>query len=79
MGFWQRITARTIAVTSESTYDWMVDRVIVPINVLATKVVRIGDQRVSIGGGLRCWARSPSGGPSGCGIRILAVPVFPKK
>jgi hypothetical protein len=72
-------TAWTIALSSESTYDWTLDKASVPINLVVTKVVRFGGQRVSIGGGSRCWANSPSGGPSGCGIRILVVPVFPKK
>ena len=72
-------TAWTIGLSSETTYDWRSDKANVPINLVVTKVVRLGGQRVSIGGGSRCWASSPSGGPSGCGIRFLVVPVFTKK
>jgi hypothetical protein len=50
----------------------------VPINAVVTKLVRIGEQRVSIGGGVRYWADSPPGGPYGWGFRLVFTLLFPR-
>jgi len=33
-------------------------------------LVRVAGQPVNVGGGARCWATAPTGGPQGCGVRI---------
>jgi hypothetical protein len=71
--------AWTFTFNTESTYDWTRESWSVPLNLSATKLVRFGKQPVSIGGGLKCWATSPSGGPQGCGFRIVTTLLFPKK
>jgi hypothetical protein len=71
-------TAWTYTFNTESTYDWTGEQWLVPIHFQVTKLVRFGKQPVSLGGGLRCWATSPSGGPEGCGFRIVVVPLFPR-
>lgn len=38
-----------------------------PINFTATKLIKLGDRPVSLGGGVRYWAGSPDGGPEGLG------------
>jgi hypothetical protein len=70
--------AWTFALNTESTYDWERGRWSVPVNALASKVTRIGDQLVSIGGGLRYWAESPDGAPQGWGLRLVVTLLFPK-
>jgi hypothetical protein len=50
----------------------------VPINFTATKVMKFGNQIVSVGGGVRYWAESTDGGPEGLGARLLFTLLLPK-
>ncbi len=72
-------TAWTFTVNTESTYDWTGEKWSVPLNLSVAKLVRFGHQPVSLGGGLKCWATSPTGGPQGCGFRLVTTLLFPKK
>jgi len=38
----------------------------------------IGDQLVSIGGGVRYWADGPDGAPEGLGVRLIVTLLYPK-
>ena len=49
-----------------------------PINLLVSKVTRVGGQMIQYGAGLRYWADSPDSGPEGLGLRALVVLLFPK-
>jgi hypothetical protein len=69
----------TYSLNTETTYDWTHNHWAVPIHFQISKVVRFGTQPMSLGGALRCWATSPSGGPQGCGIRMVVTALFPKK
>lgn len=71
-------TKWTYSVNTETTYDWTTDSASVPINLTATKLVKFGDQMVSLGGGFRYWADSPTGGASGWGARFIVTFLFPK-
>lgn len=71
--------AWTFSVNTESTYDWTGEQWSVPVNLAVSKLVRFGKQPVSMGGGLKCWATSPSGGAQGCGFRLVTTLLFPKK
>ena len=71
-------TAWTVGLNSESTYDWKARQWSVPINLNASKVVKIGKQLTSIGGGVRYWADGPDGGPHGWGVRLTFTLLFPK-
>jgi hypothetical protein len=71
-------TAWTFALNTESTYDWSSDQWSIPVNVFVSKVTKIGNQLVSVGGGLRYWADSPESGPSGLGYRLVFTLLFPK-
>jgi hypothetical protein len=64
--------------TSESTYDWESEQWGVPLNVSVTKVMRIGKQLVSVGGGVRYWADSTDAGPEGFGGRLNFTLLFPR-
>jgi hypothetical protein len=71
--------AWTYSINTESTYDWLSNSWSIPINPFISKLVRFGKQPVSFGGGLKCWVTTPSGGPEGCGLRIVVTALFPKK
>ena len=60
------------------TYEWKNSQWSVPVNVVVTKIVKIGDQMTSIGGGVRYWADSPDTGPDGWGYRFVFTLLFPK-
>ncbi len=71
--------AWTYAINTESTYDWVSGNWSVPINPLLSKLVRFGHQPMSFGGGVKCWATVPTGGPRNCSLRIVVTALFPKK
>jgi hypothetical protein len=68
----------TYAVNLESTYNWDTKDWSIPLNVTAAQLLRIGDQMVQIGGGVRYWLQSPDSGPEGWGIRLNFVLLYPK-
>jgi len=70
--------AVSYGINTESTYYWKDHDWAIPINGFVTKVTRIGDQLVSIGGGVRWWADSPSGGPEGFGVRLIFTLLYPR-
>lgn len=70
--------AVTFAFNTESTYDWETEQWGVPLNFTVTKVIKIGSQTTSIGGGVRYWAESTDGGPEGLGARLIFTLLFPK-
>lgn len=71
--------AWTYSINTESTYDWNGHSWSIPINPFISKLVRFGKQPVSFGGGLKCWVTTPTGGPEGCGLRVVVTALFPKK
>ncbi|WP_373033160.1 transporter [Sulfurovum sp.] len=71
--------AVTYALNTESSYNWKTEEWSVPINATVTKVMKWGDQLVSVGGGVRYWAVSDSDfTPEGWGVRIQCTFLFPK-
>jgi len=70
--------AWTFTLNTESTYDWKAKQWSVPINAVVTKMLRFGDQPVSIGGGVRYWADGPEAGPHDWGLRFVVTFLFPK-
>jgi hypothetical protein len=50
-----------------------------PINLMVAKIVKVGDQRVSITGGVRYWADSPDAGRHGFGGRLGMTFLFPAR
>lgn len=68
----------TIALNTEATYNWLNDDAAVPVNLTATKLIKVAGRPVSIGGGVRYWADSAVGGPDGWGARLLVTFLFPK-
>jgi hypothetical protein len=69
--------AVTFGFNTESTYDWKSKQWTVPINVSVSKVTKIKNQLISIGGGVRYWAESTEAGPKGLGARLLFTLLLP--
>ena len=71
-------SAWTLAVQSESTYNWKSEQWSVPINVGLTRLVRFGRLPVSLQGGVGYWAKSADTGPEGIRFRLQATFILPK-
>jgi hypothetical protein len=71
-------TQWTLALNTESSYDWENEQWSVPVNVSASKLTRIGKQLVSLGGGVRYWVDSPASGADGFGLRFTMTLLFPR-
>jgi hypothetical protein len=71
-------TAWTFSVQSETNYNWTAEQWSVPVNVAATKLVKIGKLPVSLQAGVGYWAESPDSGPEEFRFRLQATLVFPK-
>jgi len=71
--------AWTFTLQTETSYDWEASEWSVPINAVASKLVRIGGQPVSLSAGARYWAESPASGPEGFGVRLGATLLFPRR
>ena len=71
-------TAWTFAMTSYDTYNWTAGRWTVIVNpIRVSKLVKLGPQRLSVGGALRCTVTSPQYQPKGCGLEFTFTPVYP--
>ena len=71
--------AWTFSVNTESTYNWETKDWGIPINLTATKLVKLGkSQMASIGGGIRYWADSTETGPEDLGPAVSIHPVIPE-
>ena len=60
-------TKTTFSLNTESTYDWKAEQWSVPINAQVSQLLKLGDQIVSVGAGVRYWVDSPDTGPKGWG------------
>lgn len=69
---------RTLTFNSESTYDWENEQWTVPINVVYSKVTRMGRHTMSFAGGVRGYVDSPRGGPD-WGLRFVVTFLVPEK
>jgi hypothetical protein len=72
-------TAWTFSLNTESTYDWAANRWAVPLNLVVTKVTKVGNQLLSLGAGVRYWVDGPDSGPHGWGARLVATLLFPTR
>lgn len=71
-------SAITVALNTESTYNWDTEDWSIPINVTLGKVFSIGQKPVQITGGVRYWAEAPDFGPEDIGFRLVVTYLFPK-
>ncbi|MCF6263654.1 MAG: transporter [Xanthomonadales bacterium] len=70
--------AVTFGLNTETTYDWESEQWAVPLNLTVTKVTRIGNQLVSVGGGVRYWVESTDNGAEGFAVRLMFTLLYPK-
>ena len=61
-------TKTTIGLNTESTYDWESSQWSVPINLTVMQLLKLGDQILQIGGGVRYTADSPDGAAEISGV-----------
>lgn len=66
----------TATVNLEANYDWEGRNWVLPLNLTASKVTKLGSQMVSFGGGVRYYLEAPNGGPS-WGVRATFTLLFP--
>jgi hypothetical protein len=71
-------TATSFTLNTESTYDWKNHAWSVPINFTVSQLLKIGNQPVQLGAGVRYWAAAPASGPDGWGARLQLTFLFPK-
>jgi hypothetical protein len=69
--------AWTFGINSESSYYWTDDEASVPINISATKLIRLGGAALSVGPGIRYWKEDPETAAHGFGFRFEATLVLP--
>lgn len=69
--------AWTFTLNSEATYDWANDKLAVPVNVVVSKLIKVGGQPISLFVGGRYNAVSPQSGPKGVGVRAGVTFLFP--
>lgn len=70
--------ATSFFLNTESSYDWAAEQWSVPVNFGVNQLLKIGSQRIQVGGGLRYWLDSPDAGPEGWGARLNLIFLFPK-
>ena len=71
-------TRTTIALNTESTYDWEREQWSIPVNFVVNQMLRFGDQAVQVGAGVRYWADSPATGADDWGFRLQFTLLYPK-
>ena len=67
----------TLALNTESTYDWTASQWSVPVNLQLSQLVRVGKLPLSLGVGYREYVDGPPGGPD-WGLRFIVTFLFPK-
>jgi len=71
-------TKTTLAVNTETTYDWENEAWSVPLNFNVLQLLKVGPQIIQVGVGARYWVESPDGGPQNWGARAQLTLLFPK-
>lgn len=69
--------ATTFTANLESTYDWQREQWNIPLNIIVSQLVKIGDQPVQLSGGVRYYLETPEGGPE-WGLRFAVTWLFPR-
>jgi len=68
----------TFGVNTESNYNWKTNDWSVPLNFTVTQLLKVGDQRLTVQGGVRYWASTPDRvGPEKLGFRLAVTFLFP--
>jgi hypothetical protein len=70
--------ATSFFVNTESTYNWEAEEWSVPINAGVNQLLKVGSQRIQVGGGVRYYVESAENGADGWGARFNLIFLFPK-
>ena len=68
----------SLALQTETTYDWARQDWNVPVNLIASQVTSVGGQLISLSGGVGYYVDSFEGAPDGFRARIAVTFLFPK-
>ena len=71
-------TKTTLAVQTESTYDWKAEAWSVPVIGQVSQMLKIGPQILQFSIGAKYWAEAPDNGPDGWGLRTQLTFLFPQ-
>jgi hypothetical protein len=71
-------TKTTLALNTESTYDWEGEAWSVPVNAQVSQLLKVGKLPIQLTAGARYWAESPENGPEDWGARLMLTFLFPK-
>jgi len=71
-------TYTTLAVLTESVYDWKGEQWSVPLIATVGQMLKIGPQIMQLSVAGKYWAKAPDNGPEGWGVRVQLTFVFPK-
>src|SRR5262245_33645037 len=69
---------RTYTIKLESTYDWKASQWTIPVNIVASQVLKLGSQLASVGVGGRYYLEAPANGPE-WGVRVFVTLMFPER
>ena len=69
--------ATTLSLNTESTYDWTGEQWTVPVNVILSQVVNLGNQPTQFFVGGRYYLEAPEEGPE-WGVRFGFTLLFPR-
>ncbi len=73
---WTSPKATTVGINAESTYNWKTKAWTIPVNLTVSQLYKFGQQRVSLGGGVRVYAARDGTGPE-WGARFTATFLYP--
>jgi hypothetical protein len=71
-------SALSFAFQAEATYDWKAEQWNIPLGIFVSKVVRLGQQMISLQAGPRYYVESTPNGPEGWAFRANLTLLFPK-
>ena len=74
---WTSRSATTLGINTESTYNWKTKAWTIPVNLSVSHLYKFGQQRVSLGGGVRVYAARDGTGPE-WGARFTSTLLFPR-
>lgn len=74
---WHIGKGRTISANLDADYDWTADQWTVPVSGSFSKIVKVGDQTMSLSLGAKYWLEGPEEGPK-WGIKAGVTFLFPQ-
>ncbi len=70
-------TSTSFGISTETTYDWERSQWIIPMNFIASQLLKVGGAPVQFTFGTRYYAEKPSGGPD-WGLRFVITFLIPR-